>query len=128
MRFRMGPNHEKAIKTNGFSSFFACQNGPKMTPNLVARTSFLATFFGHRFWKTLLAHIWLPFGSILVPLGSLSTPLGSLWRPFGSFLANFLLPLALFWLLLCSFGSLLVTLWHLLLVFKISAVFSVYFP
>ena len=105
MRFRMGPNHEKAIKTNGFSSFFACQNGPKMTPNFFARTSFLATFFGHRFWKTLLAHIWLPFGSIFVHLGSLSALLGSLSSPFSFFVGSlfapfgsFLAPIMFLWL------------------------------
>ena len=76
---------------------------------------------------SLLAPFWLHFGHFGLPLGSLSAPLGSLSRPFGTFLVHFLLHLTHFWLLLCSFGSLLVTLWHLLFVFKISALFFVYF-
>jgi len=110
MRFRMGPNHEKTIKTNGFSLFFACQNGQKTTPFHLGRGIFFSDLFRTSILDGTLAPIWHPFGSIFVPLGSLSAPLGSLSRPFGSFLAHFLFPLALFWLLLCSCGSLLVTL------------------
>ena len=95
-----------------FWSTFSWKMDPKWDPDFFVGTPFLATFFGHRFWKALLAYIWLPFGSIFVHLGSLSALLGSLSRPFGFFgvafcsvwlfFGSYYAPLAPFW---CLFGT-----------------------
>ena len=81
---------------------------PKWDPDFFARKPFLATFFGHRFWKTLLAHIWLPFGSFGLPFAPFWLPFHLFWLTFGSlllFLGSFFFSLALFWCLFESFCS-----------------------
>ncbi len=69
------------------------ENDSKITPKDIATESllatFLATFSEHRildaYWSTfgsLLAHFWLPLGSLWLTFGS-----GSFWFPLGDLLA-----------------------------------------
>ena len=82
---------------------------PRMAPKIVQVTpkshqkaypalTFLATFFGHRFWNA----FWVPFGSLFAPFWSLVAPFRHLWAPFRALLDPFWLT---FWSLWLFFGS-----------------------